>query len=524
MNMNIRGMKSGLLQRHYRWLLQATLSAALFCASLSVVGQENDGGAAAKALAIATVRDLNEARDSASDPAEKKRIATRMREILAPYISNPKEEEMFIWKLGAGVGLANNDTTMEALSFEAISRLKPDYFKDPDLLNLMGKLNAQPIDTEVARLKDPSERSSVLLAWRQMALNDQYRREIREAAKAGNVERLRKLGEAGADLKDPLLIAVTNADAMTVDSIVDTGLIRFDAWPIGQRAIWACYSRLPYTTFPGDPGFLRPGASGVLAALLRGGAPVDTTLTDTSGSLLYSLINTYSGTSGENKAERFTLIKILIDHGANLGWYRTATKETFAHMAASAHDPRLITFLAKAGVKFDQKDKDGLTPLHSALKSLVDYGSYPADELITALVDAGADVKATDNGGKTALHYAAESYSDSSAAISKLIDLGADPNGADQDGNTPLHFAMTYLILRSGGGDSLPRLKVVALVNRGAKINAMNKAKETPLSSCPEARSEAATLGISITTIPNWLRELGAHYSHGGSLQSDPSF
>jgi ankyrin repeat protein len=150
--------------------------------------------------------------------------------------------------------------------------------------------------------------------------------------------------------------------------------------------------------------------------------------------------------------------------------------------------------------------------LHSALR----YWTTEAGggvEMITALVNAGADVRATDNGGKNALHYAAGSPSDSSALMSKLIDLGADPNATDQDGNTPLHFAVPTLTYEESDPDCRP--KVVALVKSGAKINALNKAGETPMSSEFHARNDLATGGrfYHVLKMPNWLRELGAKYS-----------
>ncbi|XP_023318028.1 uncharacterized protein LOC106651321 [Trichogramma pretiosum] len=114
---------------------------------------------------------------------------------------------------------------------------------------------------------------------------------------------------------------------------------------------------------------------------------------------------------------------------------------------------RKIWMLLRAGLRVDQLDDNGMTPLTVAAMT---------DNPIMAqlLLCYGADVDYIDWELKTPLHYAIESYSFTTACC--LISAGADPN-IKRDGETCLHMACD---LPEVGGDFL-----VLLGTKGAYLN-----------------------------------------------------
>lgn len=114
--------------------------------------------------------------------------------------------------------------------------------------------------------------------------------------------------------------------------------------------------------------------------------------------------------------------------------------------ACSAHDPdprqqsALIRFLVRSGVSVNETDKNGVTPLHRAVR----FRSPRAVEL--------------------------------------LIGLGADPSAVDRKTrSTPLHRAVTSTGAPSTAGKA-PRAVEIArlLLSSGADAQAKNKSGKTP--------------------------------------------
>ena len=131
-------------------------------------------------------------------------------------------------------------------------------------------------------------------------------------------------------------------------------------------------------------------------------------------------------------------------------------------------------------------------------------------EAFEALLKAGADVNVPDYGGDTALHLVCESSYDVFGIdclyyATRLIECGADVNGLykDRDGeiaysDTPL-MAAAHSFIVNYNNVRLVRL----LVKYGAKIDMMNKGRETALGKSVEVREYCVTYE---------LLKLGANY------------
>lgn len=120
--------------------------------------------------------------------------------------------------------------------------------------------------------------------------------------------------------------------------------------------------------------------------------------------------------------------------------------------ACSAHNPEpqtqsaVLKFLIKSGVSVDETDKNGVRPLHRAVR----FRSLRAVEV---LLDAGADVNAIDRrSGSTALHRAvtnsgapatAGKTSIAVAIARLLLTNGADPTVKNKTGKTPTDYRLS---------------------------------------------------------------------------------
>ncbi len=119
--------------------------------------------------------------------------------------------------------------------------------------------------------------------------------------------------------------------------------------------------------------------------------------------------------------------------------------------ACSAHDPSpdeqtaVIQFLIESGVSVNETDKNGVTPLHRAVR----FRSLGAVDL---LLEAGADIHATDRKSwSTALHRAVVNSGAPATAgktdtavsiVQSLLSHGADPTAKNRKGKTPTDYPM----------------------------------------------------------------------------------
>lgn len=117
--------------------------------------------------------------------------------------------------------------------------------------------------------------------------------------------------------------------------------------------------------------------------------------------------------------------------------------------ACSAHDadpPRqsaVIRFLVESGVSVNETDKNGVTPLHRAVR-------FRSPAAVALLLELGADVNATDRrSGSTPLHRAVTHTGAPATAgkqdlavqiASTLLSHGADGGAKNNNGKTPLDY------------------------------------------------------------------------------------
>jgi tankyrase len=125
--------------------------------------------------------------------------------------------------------------------------------------------------------------------------------------------------------------------------------------------------------------------------------------------------------------------------------------------AASAHDPddhnqsAVIRFLVESGVSVNENDKNGVTPLHRAVRFR------------------------------------------SPAGVSLLLQLGADVNATDRKSHsTPLHRAVTNTGAPSTAGKHGLAVEIArTLVSHGADVNARNKNAKTPSDYAKDSEMQA---------------------------------
>ena len=142
-----------------------------------------------------------------------------------------------------------------------------------------------------------------------------------------------------------------------------------------------------------------------------------------------------------------------------------------------------VDFLLAEGADVNGRNEGEETPLHAA--AFTDNV-----ELAELLIAKGADVNARDEFGMTPLHHAARQGYKKVAAL--LIDKRADVNAQAMKGGTPLHKVAEAMSRKSEERDiEMERMKpefagdhagtAALLIEKGAKVNARNEYKETPL-------------------------------------------
>jgi len=165
--------------------------------------------------------------------------------------------------------------------------------------------------------------------------------------------------------------------------------------------------------------------------------------------------------------------------------------------AASVGDLPQVERLLQQGIKVDERDNGGKTPLHYAVQSknvklvrlLIERGAdvnakvsgnvtplmlsvdmaFGDPEIALELLKAGADVTIQDTGGDSALLIA--TTESSNEVMEAMLRKGANPNAQQRSGGTALHYAAMNAMA--------DRVKI--LLDHGADPGIRNSAGMTPL-------------------------------------------
>lgn len=120
-----------------------------------------------------------------------------------------------------------------------------------------------------------------------------------------------------------------------------------------------------------------------------------------------------------------------IDDGANLD-AEDRLKRNAVFVAAFTNRAAVVRELAGRGLRIDDKDASGMTPMHAAVAT----GSRDA---LLALIDLRADVNVKDVSGRTPLHIAAAT--NQGALVELLLARGANAKLKDKSGTTAAALA-----------------------------------------------------------------------------------
>lgn len=80
-------------------------------------------------------------------------ILERADERIRSVLSDPRVESLKAWRIAGVIASIKKDVKLGAFAFEAIERLKPDYASDSKLLNVMGRLDAMGVSSNVQEIK-----------------------------------------------------------------------------------------------------------------------------------------------------------------------------------------------------------------------------------------------------------------------------------------------------------------------------------------------------------------------------------
>jgi ankyrin repeat protein len=120
--------------------------------------------------------------------------------------------------------------------------------------------------------------------------------------------------------------------------------------------------------------------------------------------------------------------------------------DTAVHVAAAAHDHRVVRDLVQLGAPTTVANRRGAQPLHYAADGLPDDRQAPT---VACLVEFGADPDARDKNGTTPLLRAIRNRS--AVAVEALLAAGADPDARNDNGSSAMELAH-WTTGKSGSG------------------------------------------------------------------------
>ncbi|KAH9056407.1 ankyrin repeat-containing domain protein [Lactarius vividus] len=197
---------------------------------------------------------------------------------------------------------------------------------------------------------------------------------------------------------------------------------------------------------------------------------------------------------------KLEIARLLLDHGAKVDAVDELGNTPLHDVSKGKYESETAVAVARlllergSDVNSQPKYWQQRTPLHIA--------SYNGKvEIVRLLLEQVANVDAVSDFGGTALHYVSGGKHESEEAgvgiAQLLLEYGGDVNGQSKQRWTPLHFASF------NGKLEIARL----LLDRGAKVDAMDEFGETPLCYVPQGKYEFEEIGIDITRL---LLEHGA--------------
>lgn len=219
--------------------------------------------------------------------------------------------------------------------------------------------------------------------------------------------------------------------------------------------------------------------------------------------------------------------------------------ENALHVACEVAKPENIINLLKNNVNINTFDENGNSALHYLLNKFDNENTEEIKEIISMFINRGFNINSQNNSGNTILHQVVDNAPNANI-IKYLLDNGADMNIINNNGNTAVHYLMSQsvfnilthllnkgIIGRVGNDDGgvalseiVEQIKLVIdvfleynfdinsqngigntplyvaikvsleiniikhLLNRGAKLNICNNAKQTGLQLARECRNK----------------------------------
>ncbi|KAL9620132.1 MAG: hypothetical protein Q9160_005338 [Pyrenula sp. 1 TL-2023] len=188
------------------------------------------------------------------------------------------------------------------------------------------------------------------------------------------------------------------------------------------------------------------------------------------------------------------IIRVLLQHGAdpNANNYCAQTPLHLVCKFDGFERTAIVVQLLQHGANPNLRDVKGRTPLHYTTLN----GAL--DTLIPMLLSAGALIDGQDGDGATPLNFTLSSVKPTETirnvlkslrAVSTLIDRGANTSIPTNGGELPLHAAVSEDRWNDYSEPNV-RLKLARiLLEKGAKINAVNEKEETALHKAVETRN-----------------------------------
>jgi len=215
--------------------------------------------------------------------------------------------------------------------------------------------------------------------------------ELHDAAKAGDLQKVKQLLSSGIDINEK----------------DKSGIIQSGNTPLHDAAYY--------------------GRTEVVELLIRKGADVNAKAGLSGETPLFSAANTYNANS-------IKIVKLLIQKGADIK-VNNKFGESLLHATAEKENTGLAKLFIEKGLDVNVKTNHQSTPLHIA-------AAYGRTKMVKLLILKGAEVNARDERQRTPLFGAAKSGIAENVHI--LINAGADVNAKDSAGNTAAVAAEKY--------------------------------------------------------------------------------